>query len=154
MRWNQGRAEVDAMIASGEIERVHPGRGAADELLGKAREHLNSVGAIIDSDPDEAYLLVYDAARKTLAAVLQNEGLRATGRGGHLAVYQPVRAQLDPPMGRAMQPFDRMRRRRNAIEYSATSQAPVTAEEIREDAAKAQAVVDAMHQVLDSMSPF
>jgi hypothetical protein len=57
-------------------------------------------------------------------------------------------------MGRTLQPFDRMRRRRNAVEYGASSQAPVTAEEIREDAVKAQAIVEAVHQVLDGMSPF
>jgi hypothetical protein len=47
-----------------------------------------------------------------------------------------------------------MRRRRNAVEYGASSQAPVTAEEIREDAVKAQAIVEAAHRVLDGMSSF
>jgi hypothetical protein len=154
MRWNQGRAEVEAMIASGEIERVHPDRGRSDAMLDEARTHLDSATAIVDTDPQGAYSLLYDAARKAMAAVLENQGLRATSRGGHLAVYQSVRAQLDPPMGRTLQPFDRMRRRRNAVEYGASSQAPVTAEEIREDAVKAQAIVEAVHQVLDGMSPF
>ena len=154
MRWNQGRSEVEMMIVSGEIERVHPDRNAADKLLDEARSHLRSVDAIVDSDAAGAYSLLYDAARKALAAVLENEGLRATSRGGHLAVYRAVRAQLDPPMGRTLQPFDRMRRRRNAVEYGANTQAPVTVEEIREDAVKAQSIVDAAHQVLDKMSPF
>jgi hypothetical protein len=42
MRWNQGRAEVEAMIAAGEIERVHPDRGRSDDMLDEARTHLDS----------------------------------------------------------------------------------------------------------------
>ena len=155
MKWDQGRTAIEGMIAAREIERVHPDRGNADQLLADARSHLASAKAIAATDPTGAYSLVYDAARKALAAVLENEGLRATSRGGHLAVYNAVRAQLEPPMGRALQPFDRMRRRRHTVEYSASTHGgPVTVDEIAEDAAKAQVIVDAAIQVLDEMSPF
>ncbi|WP_099020968.1 hypothetical protein [Mycolicibacterium palauense] len=142
------------MINSGEIERVHPDRAAADRMLAEAGAHLASAAIIADTDAAGAYSLVYDAARKGLAAVLENEGLRATSRGGHVACYNAVRAQLDPPMGRTLQPFDRMRRRRNAVEYSAATQGAPTAEDVREDVVKAQAVVDAAGRVLDQMNPF
>lgn len=154
MRWNQGRSDVDAMIAAGEIERVQPDRAAADQLLDEARNHLRSSAVIADFDAAGAYTLVYDAARKALAAVLENQGLRATRSGGHIAVYNAVRAQLDPPIGRTIVPFDRMRRRRNAVEYSAATQPAVVVEEIGEDSVKAQAIVDAAATVLDQMSPF
>ena len=133
---------------------MHPDRAAADELLSKAAGHLRSAEAIIATDPDGAYLLVYDAARKAMAAILANEGLRSTSRGGHVAVYQAVRAQLDPPMGRALLPFDRMRRRRNGVEYSSSTQAPVTSDEVVEDTLKAKAIIDLAGRVLDQMSPF
>jgi hypothetical protein len=42
------------------------------------------------------YALAYDGARKALTAILENEGLRPTTRGGHLAVFEAVRAQLGP----------------------------------------------------------
>lgn len=154
MKWDQGRAEVDSLIDAGEIERVHPDRDAADELLRQARSHLASAAAIAESDAAGAYSLLYDAARKALAAVLENQGLRATSRGGHLGVYRAVRAQLDPPMGKVLQPFDRMRRRRNTLEYGAKTHNPVTADEIAEDTTKAQAIVDLAVRVLDTMSPF
>jgi hypothetical protein len=154
MRWKQGREQVEALIVAKEIERVHPDRDAADRLLDEARSHLGSAALIADSDAAGAYSLVYDAARKALAAVLENEGLRATSRGGHIAVYNAVRAQLDPPMGRTLEPFDRMRRRRNAVEYSASTQGAVVVEEIDEDSVKAQAIVDTAARVLDQMSPY
>lgn len=34
-----------------------------------------------------------------LTAVLENQGLRPTSRGGHIAPYAAVAAQLDPPLG-------------------------------------------------------
>ncbi len=68
MRWNQGRERVDSLIADTEIELVHPDRTAADRLLNEARAHLKSAAQIADSDAAGAYTLVYDAARKALAA--------------------------------------------------------------------------------------
>ncbi|MGV7744321.1 hypothetical protein PJN29_27920 [Mycobacterium kansasii] len=152
MRWDQGREVVEALIAEKRIDQVHPGRNAADRLVDEARAHLRSAAQIADSDAVGAYALVYDAARKALAAVLENEGLRATSRGGHIAVFEAVRAQLDPPLGGTLVPFDRMRRRRNAIEYS--PEGSVVADDVREDAVKAQAIVDTAAQVLDQMSPY
>jgi hypothetical protein len=154
VRWNQGRDQIEELIAAKEIERITPDRDAADRLLAEARSHLASAAVIAEDDPAGAYSLVYDAARKALAAVLENEGLRATSRGGHIAVYNAVRAQLDPPLGTTVQPFDRMRRRRNAVEYSASTQGQVVVEEIGEDSVKAQAIVDTAAGVLDQMSPF
>jgi hypothetical protein len=152
MRWNQGRDKVDTLIADKQIEHVHPDRAAADRLLDEARAHLESATRIADSDAAGAYTLVYDAARKALAAVLENEGLRATSHGGHIAVFEAVRAQLDPPKGSTLQPFDRMRRRRNAVEYRAGGS--VSGDDVLEDAVKAQAIVDTAAEVLDHMAPY
>jgi hypothetical protein len=44
---------------------------------------------------------VYDAAGKAFNAVLENEGLRTTSRGGHIAVLDAVSAQLDPHLVRS-----------------------------------------------------
>jgi hypothetical protein len=87
MRWNQGRERVDTLIADKDIELVHADRAAADRLLNEARAHLESAAQIADSDAAGAYTLVY-AARKALAAVLENEGLRATSHGGHISVHE------------------------------------------------------------------
>ncbi|MFJ5292462.1 hypothetical protein [Streptomyces sp. NPDC088348] len=53
--------------------------------------------------------LIYDAARKALAAALENQGLRATSRGGHIAIRDAALAQFEPPLGKILRPFDRMR---------------------------------------------
>ncbi len=117
MRWNQGRDVIDRMLADSELQRVPASRAHADRLILQARKHLVSADEICDDDPAGGYTLVYDAARKALTAVLENQGLRPTTRGGHLAVYEATRAQLDPPMGQALRPFDRIRRQRHDVEY-------------------------------------
>lgn len=100
MRWEQGRSTVDAMLTTGELERVPPSAEHAAELLTQAHKHLASAGHIAEDDPAGAFQLTYDAARKALWAVLENQGLRPTSRGGHIAVFEAVSPQLDPPMGR------------------------------------------------------
>lgn len=92
MKWQQGRAEIDRMLADGELERVQASREHADRLLNQARRHLDSAEATCESDPEGAYGTLYDAGRKALWAILANQGLRPTTKGGHLAVYHAVRA--------------------------------------------------------------
>ncbi|WP_330186208.1 hypothetical protein KZZ52_51755 [Dactylosporangium sp. AC04546] len=154
MRWQQGREALDGMIARGELERVPASRDHADVLLAQARRHLVSADSIADSDPAGAYQLLYDAARKSLAAVLENQGLRATSRGGHIAVREAVTAQLDPPLGGVLRPFDRLRRRRNQVEYPSASAPSISADEVERDVPKVEQILDLAARVLDQMSPF
>ncbi len=154
MRWEQGRAEVDALIAQGLVEKVAPSREHADRLLAQARRHLANARNSADVDPEGAYSTLYDAGRKALWAVLANQGLRSTTRGGHLAVYDAVRAQLDPPMGAQLRPFDRMRRQRHSAEYPALDTPELDPDDVLIDVPKIQAVVDIAERVLDQMSVY
>jgi HEPN domain len=154
MRWNQGRDVIERMLGGSELQRVPASREHADRLILQARKHLASANEISKDDPAGGYMLAYDAARKALTAVLENQGLRPTTRGGHLAVYDAARAQLDPPLGQVLRPFDRMRRRRNEVEYPPTDAPQISAEDVREDATKAAAIVDLSEGVIDQMSPF
>lgn len=154
MRWQQGRATLDAMILRREIERVPPSREHADLLMHQASQHLQAARAILSIDPTGAYQLIYDAARKSFNAVLENEGLRATSAGGHIAVREAVLAQLEPPLGKVLRPFDRLRRRRNDAEYPAVGTPPLSATDVESDLPKVQEMVEAVAKVLDQMSPF
>jgi hypothetical protein len=154
MRWQQGRDTIEGMIARGELERVSASREHADLLLDQADQHVGSAQAIASSDPTGAYQLLYDAARKALAAVLENQGLRATSRGGHIAVLDAVSAQLDPPLGTILRPFDRLRRRRNQAEYPAADRPSFRSDEVDRDLPKVREIVETAGKVLDQMSPF
>jgi hypothetical protein len=154
MRWQQGRGTIDNMIARGELERVPASREHADLLLAQARRHVASAAAIADSDAAGAYQLLYDAARKALAAVLENQGLRATSRGGHIAVREAACAQLDPPLGAVLRPFDRLRRRRNQAEYPSPDQPQLDLGDVKRDVPKVLAIVETAGKVLDQMTPY
>lgn len=154
MRWNQGREQIDRMLAESQLEKVHPSREHADRLLEQARRHLGSAQMTCETDPEGAYGMAYDAGRKALWSILANQGLRPTTRGGHLAAYQAVSAQLDPPLGTALRPFDRMRRQRNAVEYPAVDTPSLQAADVREDIPKIEAIVGIAAQVLEQMSVY
>ena len=154
MRWQEGRAVLDGMIARGELERVPADRDHADVLLGQARQHLDSARAIAAGDPVGGYQLLYDAARKALAAVLENQGLRATSRGGHIAVRDAVSAQLDPPLGTVLRPFDRLRRRRNQAEYPSAEHPSVEAEDVERDIPKVEQIIEVATKVVEQMDPY
>jgi hypothetical protein len=154
MRWEQGRAAIERMLADGELQRIPASREQADRLLAQARVHAASALKVCDTDPPGGYALAYDGARKALTAILANEGLRATTRGGHLAVSDAVRAQLDPPMGQIFRQFNRMRIRRHDAEYPPTDAPEITADDVREDQKTAVALIDLATRLLDEMSPY
>jgi hypothetical protein len=83
-----------------------------------------------------------------------NQGLRPTSRGGHIAPYAAVTAQLDPPMGAVLRPLDRMRRTRNRSEYPSFATPEVTADNVAADLSTATVIVETCESVLDEMSPF
>ncbi|MDR1077721.1 MAG: HEPN domain-containing protein [Propionibacteriaceae bacterium] len=142
------------MLKAGELQRVPVSRDRSDRLLDQAAAHLITAREAAARDPEGAYSLVYDAARKALVALLENEGLRPTSRAGHHGIYLAVRAQLDPPLGQALRPFERMRRRRNEIEYPSFIEAPLTDTEVYEDAQAAEAIQALVKRVYEEMSPY
>lgn len=154
MRFNRGRDKIEEMLRKEHLERVHPSRDHADKLLVGARERLAYAAKGCDESPGGAYTVLYDAARMALAAVLENEGLRSTIRGGHIASYMAVMAQLDPPMGPKLRPFEHMRRVRHQTEYPTFDQPDVTSRDVRRDLPLAEEIVRICASVLDGMSPF
>lgn len=87
-------------------------------------------------------------------AVLENQGLRATSRGGHRAVYEAMRAQFDPPLGAVLRPFDRLHRRRNEAEYPSADVQPVTVAELDRDLPRVEQILELAARVLDQMGPY
>lgn len=89
--------------------------------------------------------------RKSSAALLAVQGLRATTRGGHIAVIDAVRAQFNDRGG--MEVFGRLhtlRRRRNRTEYPDAASPGVNPGDARQALETAQAAVDAAKRLIDS----
>jgi len=118
--WQPGRDRIGELLDAGELEHVTADQRIAQLLLGDASRHLaTSAAALSSEDLSGAYQLAYDALRKSAASLLAVQGLRATSRGGHVAVQKADLAQFGSTV-RAFRSFGRIRRARNNFEYPST----------------------------------
>jgi len=145
----RGRADIERMLSDGKLERVPHSLDVSRRLLADATAHVRLAGTGIDEDPSGALQLSYDAARKACAALLAVQGLRATVRGGHVAVIDAVRAQL-PDRGdtAVFGRLHRLRRRRNATEYPDLDSPGITHDDARRAIDTARATVNAVERLL------
>ena len=146
-----GEQRVTKLIEDGEIEQVRPDQELADLLMDDAHRHLDTSRLVADADPAGAYQLAYDAARKACSALLAVQGLRATSRGGHIAIRDVVLAQLGQGPGTVLRQFDAMRRRRKDAEYPQDPGDVIDADEVRSVLPRSQAIVDFAQTVLPNL---
>ena len=107
------------LIRQGVVERVDPDPQTARLWLLAAARHLEGAAQIAGVDPTGAYTLLYDGARKALAAAMLVEGLRVRSvPGAHRAVAQYAeRLEAGAEELRHLRRFDAIRRNRNRSEY-------------------------------------
>ena len=151
MSWARGRADVEQLITNGELERVRPSVEVATRLLADASAHVSLASKGTEEDPAGALQLCYDAARKAATALLAAQGLRATTRGGHIAVIDAVRAQFNDEGAMAI--FGRLhalRRRRNRSEYPDDESPGANDDDARRALDTARTVLQAAERLLDS----
>jgi hypothetical protein len=147
-RWGKGEATVTRLIEERHLQRVATDSDTVSSLLASARRHVESARLTADGDPEAAYSLGYDAARKAATALLAHQGLRPTSAGGHLAVVEIMRAQFPGVPG--LTSLDRLRRRRNQAEYPAPAgYDPITVEEAIEATQVAVACIASTERLLE-----
>jgi len=128
--WQPGRDRIAALLGAGELEQVTVDQRIAQLLLDDAGRHLATAATALSSgDLAGAYQLAYDALRKSAASLLALQGLRATSRGGHVAVQESVMAQFGSTV-RAFRSFGRIRRARNSFEYPSTIASGPSADDV------------------------
>jgi hypothetical protein len=109
---------LDDLRKRGLIESVSPDPVAATQWLSDAERHIQAAGAIAELDPSGAYVLAYDAARKSVAAALLIAGFRVLSRpGSHQALARYADSLAAKTGETALKRLDRMRRNRNRSEY-------------------------------------
>jgi hypothetical protein len=153
-RWRVGEAEIQNLIDEGGIEEVEPSNDHAELLIRQAETHLASASALVTTDPPGAFALLYDAARKSLGAVLAQQGLRATNKNGHRATQEAIEAQLGPNVRGVVRPFRALRIRRHEVEYPALDTLEVSAQEATEALEDAQDIVRAMMKLVPKVGPW
>lgn len=149
-RWGLGEAEIEALIASGGLQKLTGDAANGERLLEKASVRLETARSAAERDPDSAFVLAYDAARSAATALLAQQGLRPTTKGGHYAVEQAVRAQF----GVGFRQFGALRRRRNELEYPERPGDYATVEEANASIQSAEAIVTAARGLIEQLGLF
>ncbi|MBA3741531.1 hypothetical protein [Sporichthya sp.] len=147
-RWARGETEIAELVKTGRLQQVTGGQADGTALLDKARRVADSAAALVDSDPDSAYVLAYDAARHAGTALLTHQGLRPTSKGGHYALDLSLRAQF----GTGFRAFSTLRRRRNELEYPSMPSDAATTAEAEAAVQDARAVIDSASQLLPGLA--
>ncbi|MGH8826730.1 MAG: hypothetical protein ACRDVZ_03820, partial [Jiangellaceae bacterium] len=80
-RWKSGEAEVEALIASGDLQKLTGEAANGERLMKKASVTLETARSAIERDPDSAFVLAYDAARQALTALLAHQGFAPHDEG-------------------------------------------------------------------------
>ncbi len=146
-RWNKGSEVIDRLLDDRHIERVPADADTVAALLQTAARHVTSAESTAHTDPEGAFALAYDAARKTATALLAHQGLRPTSAGGHIAIVDAISAQF--PGVEGLKSIDRLRRRRNQAEYpDPQNYDPVTTEEVHDAIAAARSTLDAAGKLI------
>jgi hypothetical protein len=146
-RWSRGQAEIDQLLNNRELQKISGAAANGGPLLDKAIRTLTTAAKSTVDDPDSAYVLAYDAARYACAALLAQQGLRSTTRGGHYAVERAVRAQF----GDGFRAFGILRRRRNELEYAIGPGDSTTRHEAEQAIQSAQQLIAIAKQLLPSL---
>jgi len=137
------------MLAAGELQRVGGEQADGAAWLDKARR-ISATAAVVADDAESAVVLGYDAARFACTALLIQQGLRPTAKGGHHTVERAVRAQF----GDAFKPFAALRRRRNELEYPIYASEEVERAEAAAVLATATALIEAVARLLPEVGLF
>lgn len=138
---------LSQLLKEGRIERVEPDPESARLRLKEAERHLHSARAIAEDDPEGAYALLYDAARKAISAHMLANGFRPKkGEGAHFITgLYAVDAFADPKDRESIQSFEYMRRTRNKAEYATWH---VGAQRVQKDLKHAQGIIRAVGRSL------
>jgi hypothetical protein len=147
-RWRKGEGTIERLLQTRHLDQVPGDTDIPTSLIGAARRHVTSARGCSATDPEGAYALAYDAARKAATALLAYQGLRPTSVGGHIAVVEAIQAQFPDVPG--LRSLDRLRRRRNQAEYpDPAGYDPITEEEADEVVDVAEHAVESTIKLLE-----
>ena len=148
-RWNKGSEVIERLLDARHLERVPADADTVTTLIASARRHVTSASTTAAHDPEGAFALAYDAARKSATALLAHQGLRPTSAGGHIVIIEAINAQF-PGIG-GLKSIDRLRRRRNQAEYpDPRNYDPVATDEVKDAIETAEACLGAAERLVSA----
>ena len=156
--WTPNGEVIDYLVDARRLERFDANPQFAERLIADARRHLALTASVVArgehrDDPAGAFSLCYDAARKSLAAILAAQGLRARGGdGGHAVLFDAVRGQF-PGASDTLLRFDWLRQTRNDAQYPGPETPSVSEDDVNTALPAAVQIVDLAAQFVRDHRP-
>jgi hypothetical protein len=69
-RWRKGEDTINTLLERAHLQQVTADTDIAETLVAASERHVHSAASLVDSDPEAAFSLAYDAARKAATALL------------------------------------------------------------------------------------
>lgn len=135
------------VLDSREITELLTGASEANALFDQSKNHLRSANLICAHDPEGAVQLAYDAARKSVSALLREVGLRVHDRAGSHSSYLKV-TTLEVFDQEKWQDLLWVRKLRNIAEYSDSESQHILAYQSAESIQASEAMVADASRVL------
>ena len=123
------------------IEEIEIDIDQVRRMIAQAENHLRSAKNSLKDDKEGAYVLLYDAARKGLMAMLYLQGIRPTSFGGHSIILDMLIPQCSTAEAAIIRPFNRLRKIRNSVEYPRNPLSELDEDSLQEDLKKAERIV-------------
>jgi hypothetical protein len=123
---------IQGLIDSGELDFVSFDSDRPMAELDAATIHYETALNSIDKDPEGAFILLYESAKRALQAILAKESLRVRRppNGNHFTFAKVGRTNLVTP--EIWRPFDWMRSTRNQTSYLDQNTLPASEADARQ----------------------
>lgn len=101
------------------VKRGQFSQKQVEDCLRIARRDLETAESVIESSPEWAFNIAYNAMHQAGRAFMFHAGYRATGEGHHATVVRFLEIGLGADFQDTLALLDRMRRKRNRATYDA-----------------------------------
>lgn len=107
----------ERLLRTGRIKAYAAKPSEIDHLLRVADRDLTTAKATLDTAPDWAYSIAYNAILQAGRALMLKEGYRSRGGEAHATVVEFIEEKLGLNFSSKVHLFDQMRRKRHRIIY-------------------------------------
>ncbi|MFQ5895201.1 MAG: HEPN domain-containing protein [Nitrospinota bacterium] len=107
------------LLDEGRVKRGRFSRKQVEDCLRIARRDLRTAAAVIETSPEWAFNIAYNAMHQAGRAFMFRAGHRPAGEGQHMTVVRFLEIGLGPKHEETLVLMDRMRRKRNRATYDA-----------------------------------
>lgn len=144
------RHQVISTLDERELTVVLTSSKEANSLFSQSHNHIDSCQIIRQTDPEGSVQLSYDAARKSISALLNEVGLRVHERAGSHTSFLKV-STLQVFNQEIWQDLVWVRKLRNLAEYSDSDNRVVKSHQALKSIEAAKAMVDDAERILRAL---